>query len=160
MNEFKTIISFTYPHEAHLAKGYLESNGIETFIENEFTVQANNFYSNAIGGVKLLVKDSDYDEGLKLLKDVGYIKEPESEKNLKRNLLNKTEIVQIDSKINEKTCPFCKSENIGKSKNFSIFMIPLFYILGGLFPIYRSAYICFDCGKEWRWKIVPLSRIK
>ena len=41
-------VTFTYPHEAHLAKNYLESEGIETEIRDELTAQVNNFYSNAI----------------------------------------------------------------------------------------------------------------
>jgi hypothetical protein len=73
MNNWNTIISFTYPHEAHLAKGKLESEGIEVFIKDELTAQVNNFYSNAIGGVKLLVKDSDYNNAYRILVESGYI---------------------------------------------------------------------------------------
>lgn len=73
MTNWNIIISFTYPHEAHLAKGRLESEGIEVFIKDELTAQVNNFYSNAIGGVKLLVKDSDYDNAYKILIESGYI---------------------------------------------------------------------------------------
>jgi len=75
MNNWITIISFTYPHEAHLVKGKLESEGIEVMIKDELTVQVINFYSNAIGGVKLLVKDSDYDKAYQVLIESGYIKE-------------------------------------------------------------------------------------
>lgn len=74
MDNLIEIISFTYPHEAHLAKGYLESHGIEIFLKDEMIVQVNNFYSNAVGGVKLMIKESDYEQGLQLLKENGYIK--------------------------------------------------------------------------------------
>jgi hypothetical protein len=73
MPEWITIVSFTYPLEANLAKGKLESEGIEVFINDELTAQVNNFYSNAIGGVKLIVKDSDYDIAYKILIESGYI---------------------------------------------------------------------------------------
>lgn len=56
MNNWETLITFTYPHEAHMAMGFLESEGIRTIIRDEMTVQVQNFYSNAIGGVKLLVQ--------------------------------------------------------------------------------------------------------
>lgn len=69
MNNWITIISFTYPHEAHLAKTKLESEGIETIIQDELTAQVNNFYSNAIGGVKLLVKESDSNRAFEILKE-------------------------------------------------------------------------------------------
>jgi hypothetical protein len=75
MDNWITVISFIYPHEAHLAKGKLESEGFEVVIKDELTVQVNNFYSNAIGGVKLLVKESDYENALQLLIESGYIKE-------------------------------------------------------------------------------------
>jgi hypothetical protein len=81
MDNWITIISFTYPHEAHLAKGKLESEGIEVVIKDELTTQVINFYSNAIGGVKLLVKESDYENALQLLIESGYIKKQIGEPN-------------------------------------------------------------------------------
>ncbi len=145
MDNCRTIISFTYPHEAHLAKGYLESNGIETFMENEMTVQANNIWSNAVGGVKLLVKDTDYEQGLLLLKSVGYIKEDGTKPD-------KPKVVHISMETDKKVCPFCKSDNIGRKKKFSAFMLPFSFIFGVIFPLYKLTYTCFDCGKEWRFK--------
>ena len=73
MEDWVIIISFTYPHEAHLAKGMLENEGIEVMLKDELTVQVNNFYSNAIGGVKLLVKDSDYRNAYTFLTKSRYI---------------------------------------------------------------------------------------
>ena len=58
-----------------MAKGKLESEGIEVIIKDEFTAQVNNFYSNAIGGVKLLVKEADFDNARLLLIESGYIQE-------------------------------------------------------------------------------------
>lgn len=81
MDNWITIISFTYPHEAHLAKGKLESEGFEVMIKDELTAQVNNFYSNAIGGVKLLVKESDYVSARQMLIESGYIKEQIGEPN-------------------------------------------------------------------------------
>ncbi|HEX2936738.1 MAG TPA: DUF2007 domain-containing protein [Bacteroidales bacterium] len=77
MDNWIVVISFIYPHEAHMAKGKLESEGIEVLIRDELTAQVNNFYSNAIGGVKLLVKEPDFDTARQLLVEAGYIKEQE-----------------------------------------------------------------------------------
>ena len=145
MDDLKMLISFTYPHEAHIAKGYLESNGIETLLKDEMTVSVNNFYSNSIGGVKLLVKDSDYDNGIHLLKDSGYICDNLTKDNF---IIN---VIKIDKAEDKKTCPFCKSENIAKNKKISIWIIPISVIIATLFPVYRSSYKCFDCDKEWRF---------
>jgi hypothetical protein len=42
-----------------MAKNYYESAGIDTFLRDELTAQVDNFYSNAIGGVKLQIKNKD-----------------------------------------------------------------------------------------------------
>ena len=81
MNKWKVILTFTYPHEAHLAKGKLESEGIPVQIRDELTAQVNNLYSNAIGGVKLLVQQKNYDRALKILVESGQIIEPEHTEN-------------------------------------------------------------------------------
>lgn len=76
-----TILTFTYPHEAQVIKGRLESEGIEVLLKDELSAQINNFYSNAIGGVKLQVQEKDVERSTQLLKDAGYInEEKESEK--------------------------------------------------------------------------------
>ena len=54
---FKT---FNNPLDANITKGLLETNGIESFLQDENTVYANPVFTTAIGGVKLLVKESDY----------------------------------------------------------------------------------------------------
>lgn len=89
MEKWITILTFTYPHEAHLVKTKLASEGIETFIRDELTAQVNNFYSNAIGGVKLQVRSEDYDDAFRILSVLGYIKEEHSHENHLVLLLDK-----------------------------------------------------------------------
>ncbi len=79
MYDWRVIITFTYPYEAHLAKGKLESEGIEVMINDELTAQINNFYSNAIGGVKVLVKETDFERAKQILIESGYINAKESD---------------------------------------------------------------------------------
>lgn len=74
MQEFKTIVTFTLPSELVVAKSKLESEGIECRVLNELTVQSHNFLSNAIGGVKLQVLESDFDRASTILKEGGFIK--------------------------------------------------------------------------------------
>lgn len=74
MKDWIIILTFTYPHEAHLAKGKLESEGIDVQITDELTVQVYNFYSNAIGGVKLWIRKKDFQRANQILIDSGYIK--------------------------------------------------------------------------------------
>jgi len=77
MDKLITIISFHFPHEAHLVKGKLESEGIESFLQNELTVQTYNFIANNIGGVKLQVREQDYDAAYQILKEAGHFDSPE-----------------------------------------------------------------------------------
>ncbi len=146
MENWKTILTFTYPHEAHMAKGYLESEGIKTIIRDEMTAQVNNFYSNAIGGVKLQVKESDYENGLLKLQKGGYINSDD-----KKDEIN-IEIVHLDKTINKKRCPFCQSENISKKKEPNILTVIVYFIFSIIFPIFKRSYICFDCNKAWKYK--------
>ena len=144
MDNWITVSTFTFPVEAHMAGGFLESEGIVTMLKDELTVQVNSFYSNAVGGVKLQVKEHDYDEALMILQKGGYIVEPGTSAT--------TEIVQVNDTTNKKACPFCQSANIGKNKDLDIFSVIVYFILGAFFPIFKSSYRCFDCGKEWKFK--------
>lgn len=85
MKDWKIILTFTYPHEAHLVKGKLKSEGIDVQITDELTVQVYSFYSNAIGGVKLWVRTTDYQRANQILIDSGYIK---PEKQVDNKFLN------------------------------------------------------------------------
>lgn len=75
MEKFVTIATFQYPHEAHVIKTKLESVGIFVLLKDELTVQAHHFLSNAVGGVKLQIKESDCNTALLILKEVGLLKE-------------------------------------------------------------------------------------
>lgn len=75
MKNFITILTFTHPTELAIIRGRLESEGIETFVQDELTAQTNPLYSNAIGGVKLQVKDEDFELATEILRENGYIKD-------------------------------------------------------------------------------------
>lgn len=145
VNNLETLITFTYPHEAHMAKGFLESEGINTMIQDEMTVQVQNFYSNAVGGVKILVRKEDYDDGIAALKRGGYIIDADDK-------AEEVRIVEADESNNKTHCPFCKSDNIAKNKDIHILTSIIYLILGLFIPVFKSKYKCFDCEKEWRYR--------
>jgi len=70
-----TVISFTFTYEAAIVRGRLESEGISCFLQDEFFLQVNPFATNAIGGVKLQVPESDLNHAIEILKETGYIKD-------------------------------------------------------------------------------------
>lgn len=54
-----TIATFTVPEDAHLFRAFLGAQGVDAFILDENFVQWFWHYSNAIGGVRVVVDDSD-----------------------------------------------------------------------------------------------------
>ena len=146
MDNWKLLQTFTYPHEAHIAKGYLESEGIDTIIKDEVTAQVNNFYSNAIGGVKLLVHESMFTRGTEVLIKGGYIRDSGEP------ISPKMELIQLTPTTDREVCPFCKSKNIGKMKDPNVLVIILYFLLGAFFPIFKKSFKCFDCEKEWKFR--------
>lgn len=146
MEKWTTVISIPQPHEAHLVCGFLESEGIETNILDEFTVQVHNFYSNAIGGVKIQVMEADLEKGVKILEKGGYIIPDASQPK------RKIELVDLKLHPDKSTCPFCTSDNVGRKREPNMVAIFLYIILSIVFPIFKRNYQCFDCGKEWKYK--------
>ncbi|MCB0476409.1 MAG: DUF2007 domain-containing protein [Flavobacteriaceae bacterium] len=144
MQAWKLLLSFTYPHEAHMAQNLLDSYGIETQLRDELTVQVNNFYSNAIGGVKLFVGEADFDRSLQLLEDEGYIEPagtPEKEVG-----------IFAANAIDKSSCPYCGSKNIGVLKEPNSFSILLLFVVHAWFPFFKRTYTCYDCEKRWKIK--------
>ncbi|MDR2886100.1 MAG: DUF2007 domain-containing protein [Rikenellaceae bacterium] len=71
--DFVTLMTFTYPHEVALIRGYLEAEGIDVFVKDEMTAQVHNFYSNAIGGIKLQVPQAQLDHAVEIVRDGGFL---------------------------------------------------------------------------------------
>lgn len=59
-----TVARFQLPEEAHLFRSYLESAEIEAHVFDEHVVQLFWHYSNAIGGVRVVVADEDEEVAL------------------------------------------------------------------------------------------------
>ncbi|MEH0390679.1 DUF2007 domain-containing protein [Vibrio mimicus] len=126
------VARFSFPHEAHIARANLESAGIESFIADDHTVNTQWLYSNAIGGVRLMVLEKDFEEATEILtSDFSESLEKHSE----------TEGEQQD------ICPHCGSSEItahtqGKRPAFLVFILlgfPLFF--------YKQGYKCNQCGE-------------
>lgn len=87
MDNWTVIISFTYGYEAHIAKSKLESEEIEVLVRDELNAQVCEAGANAVGGVKLCVRESDVIRAIHSLKQGGYIKDAvETESKLMNQL--------------------------------------------------------------------------
>jgi DNA-directed RNA polymerase subunit M/transcription elongation factor TFIIS len=128
--EFRLLKTFQNPIDANITKGLLESNGIEAFIFDENMVYVNPVLTTAIGGVKLLVRNSDYENTSLLLKEI-------DQDNHKEEL--------------KKKCPSCGSSNIKviSKPNWGAFLIMLFSFASTPNTGNTKRYKCTNCDNDW-----------
>jgi hypothetical protein len=68
-DELVTIATFDNTVQANLVRNQLAAAGIRATLVDEHTVGVNWLWSNAIGGVKLIVREEDYNDAAKILDD-------------------------------------------------------------------------------------------
>jgi len=132
VRELVTVRQFRDLPEALLAKGSLESAGIECFLADDNLVRLDWFISNFIGGIKLNVRAPDAANAQKLLDEpileglyvdgVGLYEQPR--------------------------CPKCQSLDI----NFQELDRPIAYMSAFLrvpMPVQRPGWRCHACDAEW-----------
>ena len=135
LRELVVIRQFRDLPEALLAKGSLESTGIECYLRDDNLVRLDWFVSNFIGGVKLCVHPEDVADAQKLLN------EP---------ILEGLYVEGIGLYENPR-CPQCQSLDI----NFQELDQPIAYISAFLrvpMPVQRKAWRCHSCNAEWEEK--------
>jgi hypothetical protein len=66
--ELRVVARFFAPMDAHMLKSCLESNGVPAVVADAHLVQANEFLTTAVGGVRVLVPESHFEQGIKILK--------------------------------------------------------------------------------------------
>lgn len=76
-NDFVPVNSFWFPEEANMARIYLENYGISCSLEGAELIRMAWLDANAIGGVKLLVQESDAQRARELLNNRPSIDEHE-----------------------------------------------------------------------------------
>lgn len=70
-DELVTIATFDNTVQAHLVRNQLAAAGIRATLVDEHTVGMNWAWSNAIGGIKLIVREEDYEDAARILADPG-----------------------------------------------------------------------------------------
>ena len=66
-------------------------------------------------------------------------------------------VIQVidQGSVTDKTkCPYCGSDNIDTVVNPNVWVVIFYFILGVIFPIFKSWEKCYDCQKEWKYKKV------
>ncbi|TPN84390.1 putative signal transducing protein [Aquimarina algicola] len=90
MENFKTLMTFDLPTDVAVVKSKLESEGIECKVLDEHTVQVHNFISQAIGGIRLQVEESNLKKARIILEENGLIQKGDGPKqsNIERIISN------------------------------------------------------------------------
>ncbi|UKM65296.1 DUF2007 domain-containing protein [Flavobacteriaceae bacterium GSB9] len=130
---FKTIAKFQYSSEAQIIKGRLESEGIDVFLSDNFTIDTDPLVSNAIGGVKLKVLSKD---ALKA-----------------QHILDGIAKYSLDKDGIPIHCPNCNSTQVqlySTIKDFKSFFSFIIGFLSGTLPFYaKDKYRCESCHHEF-----------
>lgn len=63
-----TLARFFAPTEAYMLKPFLESNGVPAVIADAHMVQANELLTIAVGGVRVLVPESHFEQASQICK--------------------------------------------------------------------------------------------
>ena len=133
--DFRTLVTirqFRDLPEALLAKGSLESAGIQCFLRDDNLVRLDWFISNFVGGVKLCVKSEDAENARQLL-----------DEPILEGLY-----VQGVGLYEQPRCPKCHSLDV----NFRELDRPIAYLSAFLrvpLPLQRKGWRCHSCDAEW-----------
>jgi hypothetical protein len=128
----KTVVSFRDAPQAYLAKGRLEAEGISAILLDEYLVEINWTYSQAVGGVKVQVSETDYERANKILRQ-DY----------------SDELKSMDIGVPEgDVCPKCGSQSVGAQRYSLWSLIPsLFFFVPFFFR--KKKWRCAVCGAVW-----------
>lgn len=132
-NTFTKVGSYQYSSEAIIIKGKLESEGIEVFTADGFTIDTDPLVSNAIGGVKLFVNTADAEKAQQILAEISRY--------------------SVDDTGEPLTCSQCGSHEVEVGTTIKDIKSLLGFVFGLLLaylPFYtKYKYRCNNCGNEF-----------
>ncbi|EDY83935.1 hypothetical protein VDG1235_3562 [Verrucomicrobiia bacterium DG1235] len=122
----KTVRAYVKADDAYLAASVLEGSGLSPNIRDGHTIGVDWFYSQAIGGVKLEVPDSEYERAVELL-----------------GLPAVSETIF--------TCPCCGSTNV-KPRQLSLLNALSLLFFWVAVPVVSRRADCIDCKAVLKMK--------
>ena len=131
---FVTLRQFRDIPEALLAKGMLESAGIECILADGNLVRMDWLLSNAIGGIRLQVDKQEL-EAARAILDEPIPAELDEE--------------ALGEPYAQPRCPRCCSLDIGFEKIDRFWTYGLWLLLSFPIPIGKNNWKCYTCGVEW-----------
>jgi len=132
-----TVKTFTEPTIAYIYQGKLKTKKIKSYIKNSEIITMNPLYSNAYGGVKSQVNETDVAKARQIISKIE-----------DKGKIRKTSM--LPRKTANKKCPNCNSTNISKEKiSKSAFALGILF-LGFPLLFFQKKYHCFKCKYEWK----------
>ena len=122
-----TVATFSKPEEAHLLRMRLEAGGVTAFVQDEYMVQMDWLYSNAIGGVRIQIAEEDVEAAKEILND---------------------EPIQ-DSDPNMAKCPKCGSTDSAPDELARRLAFLTLMLLKFPFLFSKSRWNCNSCHHVW-----------
>jgi len=127
--EFALLESFENYIDAHIIAGRLENEGIRCWLKDENTVTVTPFFSNAVGGIKLMVATDRFKEAKQLLHQF---------------------LLEKKSKL---ACPYCGSHDIDllpSDKPLNMLGAIGTWLVGRYAISTENAWSCYSCNKKFK----------
>ncbi|MGB9195549.1 MAG: DUF2007 domain-containing protein [Terriglobales bacterium] len=132
LNQLVTLRQFRDLPEALLAKGSLDSAGIQTYLADDNMIRMDWFYSNLLGGIKLKVRAEDAEAA--------------------NEILNQPipEVVDVEGvgEYEQPRCPRCQSLDIAFQELNKFLSYGSAYV-GFPVPVTNKAWTCHACDNQW-----------
>lgn len=127
------VIIGTFPEAtaAHLARVRLDAEGIDSWLVDENTASVYPFYTQAIGGVKLAVREDDACAAVGVIQGLDASEQERHQQNLHQ-------------------CPMCGSKKVGENAMRFGWLLLLTLLTFGLYlTLFYKRRKCGDCGSAW-----------
>jgi hypothetical protein len=132
LGDLVTLRQFRDLPEALLAKGSLESAGIESQLVDDNMIRMNWFISNLLGGIKLKVHAEDVEAANEILNQP----------------IPETIEIEGMGSYHQPKCPRCQSLDVSFRELDKFFSYGSAYV-GVPIPVHHQAWTCRACGNAW-----------
>lgn len=131
-----TVAAFSEPIEAHLARSRLECEGLSCSLADEHIVGVYWLSTQAVGGVKLQVRERDREQALRVLEEASARPASSAE--------------WVTGDLDAPRCPACGSLRVERERFDRRLVFLSWALLGIPLPFLRRHDRCGRCGVRWR----------
>ncbi len=125
--------------EALIAHSRLDAEGFDCFLDDREIVRLNWFLSNAVGGVRLRVRDDDAESALAVLA---------------QEILPAFTAEEAGEECQQPKCPYCGSLDVGFETIHRGMALAVLWLFALPLPIPMYRWKCEDCGRRWKGEYV------